>query len=388
MKFNQTLTSSSPLLALGSLLFNGTGIWLSGSQAEASTTSYEVVFDSQTSAYSTYPSSGALFAQYGLSTTQEHHINVTPASIVTSATIEIDVDANMYTYVDDSQLFATFLSDSSSVRGSWTANQCLGNAQNVYGGTCQTSQTSGDSITYKFKGDALTVYGALENAQAGYTVSIDGSSPTTYAGNAASASSTSSVVLAFASNLGSGEHVITITNKPSDGASKLEIDYVILWSNMSQSSSSSSTGMSKSKIPAIVGTVLGCVVFAGIFLLILLRRERINARKAASTESQNPDARNFGWTKGEKEAETRSVASTAAEDDKTWNGSPVTTATGTAFSVVSHPPRAAPPTHTKTTSFDQPWLECAPRLSSIHPLDSDSTTSPPARISFLSKWRR
>ncbi|KAG8890377.1 hypothetical protein FRB98_008952 [Tulasnella sp. 332] len=387
MKFNQTLTSSSPLLALGSLLFNGTGIWLSGSQTQPSNAPYSVVLDSETSTFTTYPSSGALFTQFGLSSTEEHSVDINPSSILSSAIIEVDADANTSTRIDDSQLFAFTPSDSAiTVQGDWIANQCLDNEQNVYAGTCHTSHTSGDSFSYTFEGDAIVVYGALENTQAGYTVSVDGSSPTTYTGNAASESSTSSVVLALASNLGSGKHVITITNKPTDGVSKLEIDYVNVWGNMS-SNKSSSGGISKAaKIGLCVGAVLGCVLIALAVLIVLLHQEKTNAVKAAAAKLRSSDTWSFGWMKNEteKDADTRSVASTVVEYEKTLGGTP----TGVSFPVLSRAPRAAPPTHTKMTSFDQPWLENGPRLSSIHPLDSDSS-SPPSRFSrFFFKWRR
>lgn len=80
-------------------------------------------------------------------------------------------------------------------------------------------------------GDAVSVWGALASDKAGFSVSIDGGYPTSYSGNQYSNSSSSSVVLASASNLGDGTHIITITNAPADGSSQLEIDYVTLYTS-------------------------------------------------------------------------------------------------------------------------------------------------------------
>jgi len=374
MLFNQSISVSSPLLALGSLVFNGTAIWLSGAPNEPSNTSYDVILDTSNVTYKTYPSSGELFAA-NVNPSMTHRVSVNPVSVLESAVVEMDLDAEFLMVVDDAQLFTGPPAGSISVQGAWVTNECVGTGQNE--GTCHTSQASGDSFSYTFAGDAVTVYGALENAQAVYTVSIDGSMPTVYTGNALSAPSTASVVLASYSNLGPGNHVITVTNT---GSSKLEIDYVVLYTSETASSPSSGpskgTGLSKSTTTGIiVGTVLGCAFVALCVLVYLVWRERVNARKLAAAKVQNGDSDqwSFGWTKKDKESEAGSLRSTS---------SPSTSA----FPVIALVSKAPPPTHTKTSSFDQPWTESGPELSSIHPL-SDAADSSPKRSGFLARWR-
>lgn len=84
-------------------------------------------------------------------------------------------------------------------------------------------------MPFSQSGDAITVYGALSGPDSRYTVTLDGSEPKQYVGVVASTDS--SVALAFASNLGPGSHVLTLANSGEDGLGKVEIDYVLLWTN-------------------------------------------------------------------------------------------------------------------------------------------------------------
>lgn len=78
-------------------------------------------------------------------------------------------------------------------------------------------------------GDAITVWGSLENSRARYSYSIDGGQALSSSSNANFTSSRPSTVLAHASNLGSGNHYITITSSPLDNVSRLEIDYIQIY---------------------------------------------------------------------------------------------------------------------------------------------------------------
>jgi len=314
-----------------------------------------VILDSETFSYTQYPSSSnELWSQAGLASGQ-HRVEVIPHSVLDSAVIEMDVDAQMMLAIDDSQLFNTPpLQTSISVHGDWISNQCFGAA---HAGTCHASQAAGDSFSYTFQGDAISVWGALEDVQAGYTVSIDGSSPASYTGNAASASS-SPVILATASNLGPGNHVITITNAPADGSSRLQIDYVTLFTDLS--SSSSSPQISKStKIGLIVGGVLGCFLFASGLMAYLLLREKQDTSKAAAAKARDSGAWSFKWPKEKGSFSDDDASSTRSGSELPF-------------------PVLARSSNTKTTSFDQPWLESSPP-------SFDSPASP--RSDFLAKWR-
>lgn len=126
---------------------------LSGAPNEPASTSYQVTFDSSLAAsYSQYPSSGLLWSNTDLSTSSSHHVSVTPYTILDSATVEMDLDADQMTVVDDSQLFGgtapagtTFVAE-----GQWLSNQCIGTGQ--FASTCHTSVGTGGSISFTFQG--------------------------------------------------------------------------------------------------------------------------------------------------------------------------------------------------------------------------------------------
>ncbi|KAG8903193.1 hypothetical protein FRC00_000249 [Tulasnella sp. 408] len=68
----------------------------------------------------------------------------------------------------------------------------------------------------------ITIWGAVENSNSLYTVSIDGSEPKLYT-PPSNASPAKIVALAHASKLGPGQHTVTVTSLPKDGRSRIEI---------------------------------------------------------------------------------------------------------------------------------------------------------------------
>lgn len=71
-------------------------------------------------------------------------------------------------------------------------------------------------------GPLITIWGAVENSNSLYTVSIDGSEPKLYT-PPSNASPVKVVALAHASNLGPGQHTVTVKTLPKDGRSRIEI---------------------------------------------------------------------------------------------------------------------------------------------------------------------
>jgi len=282
MFYNVTISSPSPLIALGSLMFNGTAFWLN-SALQASPVDYEVSVNSVVNSAVTSNSSTLLAYSLDLSPSM-YTVDVTPAYLLDSATIQMNLNADLMTEIDDTELFNPSPSEgSTTTQGTWNANQCLGSGR--VGNSCHTSV--GDaSITYTFVGDAITVWGAIENAESQYLVSIDGASPSTYS-NPNITSPRPVVVLAHACSLGSGSHTITITSTPLDGASQLEIDYVQVYSTSSGSTGSTDSNQTgtipnSTRIALIVGSILGCVAIALVVLFWLLWRQRIRSRENAA----------------------------------------------------------------------------------------------------------
>jgi len=289
MKFNVTIVSPSPLIALGTLIFNGTGVWL---ESAMESTNYTLQIAGSLSYSGLSPPTDDMFGVTDLPASVVHNLTITPASILGSAVVEMDLDADSIVTVDDKALFDSPPGGTSvQIEGTWTQNQCLGSGR--FDGTCHTTSGSGSSIVYTFEGDGITLWGSVENAQSSYTVSIDGSSPTTYT-SANGTLETPAVVLAHASSLGPGSHTITLANTPLDGGSRLEVDYAALYTNASEVSSpadtkSSSSTSYKSHTPAILAGVLsGCAAVALALVFAFLWRRRRAAKDDASFIDRAP----------------------------------------------------------------------------------------------------
>ncbi|KIO20407.1 hypothetical protein M407DRAFT_245806 [Tulasnella calospora MUT 4182] len=288
MKFNVTIASPSPLIAAGSLLFNGTAVWLRSGMP--TTTPYTVNFDSIEFDYATgQPSPNALFYEDSLGADMVHNVNIQPASILDTVIIEMDLgdQADAIMSLDDSMMFQE---DGFATKGQWTTDDCLGTGRAA--GTCHVSEGTGSEFTYEFEGDAITLWGAVESVNSFYTVSIDGLQPTSYS-PPNTTSSRPITVLAHASNLGAGSHTLTLTSQPKDGKSRIEIDSVQLYAKTTSGSSTapsgpssgistvptaageSSGGLSKSaKIAIIGGVVCGVILLGALLAFIILMRKR------------------------------------------------------------------------------------------------------------------
>ncbi|KAG8895893.1 hypothetical protein FRC01_012140 [Tulasnella sp. 417] len=295
MKFNVTITSPSPLIAAGSLLFNGTAVWLQSNTP--TTTSYAVNLDSTPFDYADgQPSSNLLFHATTLSQDMEHNVLIQPASILERVVIEMDLgdQADAIMSLDDSMLFQE---DDFTTKGQWNTDECLGSGRAA--GTCHVSEGTGSEFSYKFEGDAITLWGAVEGVNSLYTVSIDGLEPTSYSPPNVT-SSRPVVVLAHASNLGAGPHTLTLTSQPKDGRSRIEIDSVQLYAKMTSGPSdspsgsspghsttpsaagASSGGLSKTaKIAIIGGVVCGIILLGALLAFFLLMRKR-NVQKPST----------------------------------------------------------------------------------------------------------
>ncbi|KIO30722.1 hypothetical protein M407DRAFT_20252 [Tulasnella calospora MUT 4182] len=286
MKFNVTIASPSPLIALGSLIFNGTSIWLD-SVWQTQSVPYTVYLDSTEFASVRSPSNDLLYHTTNLDQNEQHTVIIQPARLLDSVIVEMDLgaEADVMMSMDDGQLFqqAGFVAT-----GQWNTDACLGAGRAA--GTCHVSEGSGSEISYTFEGDAITLWGAAENQYSLYQVSIDGVRPISFTPSNTT-TSRPVTILAHYSNLGFGSHTIKLTSLPKDGKSRVEVDYAQVYTKSSIAGSTpvttgstasstalpaaeSSSHLSKSAIIAIVvGTLLGVLALVGLFFIYKLRQK-------------------------------------------------------------------------------------------------------------------
>ncbi|KAG8953441.1 hypothetical protein FRC04_002283 [Tulasnella sp. 424] len=297
MKFNVTIAAPSPLIALGSLIFNGSSIWVN-SVWETQIVPYTLYLDSLTFVSNRVPSDDLLYHAVNLAQNEEHTVIVNPARLLDSVIVEMDLgdEADMMMSMDDGQLF---LQDGFIATGQWNTNACLGDGR--ADGTCHVSEGSGSEISYTFEGDAITLWGATEGQYTLYQVSMDGAKPIAYSPSNTTITSPITI-LAHYSNLGLGSHTITLTSLPRDGKSRIEVDYAQVYTKSTATSGSSPTiagpitststsnssdahaigSLSKSAtIGIIVGAILGALLLVALFFAY--RRRQQNKRLAATT---------------------------------------------------------------------------------------------------------
>ncbi|KAG8898671.1 hypothetical protein FRC01_010819 [Tulasnella sp. 417] len=294
MKFNVTIAYPSPLIALGSLIFNGTSIWVN-SVDETEYVPYYIYLDSLTVASVRMPSTGSLLYRNSyLDPNEQHTVTVQPARLLESVIIETDVgdETTIVMSTDDSRYFGRtgFVST-----GQWNTFACFSEGRTA--GMCHVSEGSGSEISYMFQGDAITIWGAVEDQDSLYQVSVDDVRPISFAGSNATMPRPAAV-LAHYSNLGSGPHTIRLMSLPRNGRSRIEVDYVQIYAKVPLTGSSPTTvepsiasstpligdapqpqaagrNLSKSAVIGIVvGTLLGVLALIGLLSVIKLRQKK------------------------------------------------------------------------------------------------------------------
>ncbi|KAG8965713.1 hypothetical protein FRC03_000253 [Tulasnella sp. 419] len=284
MRFNQTLSTISPLLSIvgltGTFNFKGTGVWLEGnpSSTSALVPSFEVVLDSHlfTVEESTAVDNVAIFNESVLNGV-DHSIVITPVSVARSIGWEIEADADTKVTVDNSVLFSASSNDL-SISGVWQSEACIPGV--LSSGTCQAA-TSEWALSYSFIGDAVTLWGALADDQTQYSVSIDNASPVTYKNRANS--QTPSVILAQFSNLGSGKHTFTVRSAGTSSRFALDkLDIFTKEASYDKLIAKDSSIPHSTRIGIVVGTILAVVAICVALAIFLIRRQRIRRQQAAT----------------------------------------------------------------------------------------------------------
>jgi len=157
----------------------------------------------------------------------------------------------------------------------WNTNPSNVNLFN--NGTGHSTSVSAANVTLTFSADSVSIFGTVGPNNGLYTVSLDSQQATQY--NATTYLTFYEVMLYHADNLGPGQHQLTLTNLPEIIGQTLNIDYAILTSNSTSSSSSGSPVSSSSPSGAssvnvvsassglASGAIAGIVVAVGIALL-------------------------------------------------------------------------------------------------------------------------
>ncbi|KAG8953439.1 hypothetical protein FRC04_002281 [Tulasnella sp. 424] len=155
-----------------------------------------------------------LYRAVNLAQNEEHTVIVNPARLLESIIVEMDLgdEADMIMSMNDGQLFEQ---DGFVATGQWNTNAAYpGDGRTA--GTYHVSEGSGSEISYTFEGDAITLWGAVEDQYSLYQVSVDGAKPISY--SPSNTTSSSVTILAHNSNLGLGSRTITY-QEPTRAAS-------------------------------------------------------------------------------------------------------------------------------------------------------------------------
>ncbi|KAI6038833.1 hypothetical protein EDC04DRAFT_2689004 [Pisolithus marmoratus] len=127
----------------------------------------------------------------------------------------------------------------------------------------------------------VTLFGKIGTSNGSYTIQLDGGQANTY--NALVNLPYYGVTLFHADNLGSGQHILTVTNTPNASGQGLGIDYALV-SNLLSASNSSTSSSKKLSTGAIVGIAVPAAIAALSFSLVFYFYRKWKAAQA--TENQ------------------------------------------------------------------------------------------------------
>lgn len=274
--FRGTFQTSNVTGSVATFSFNGTAFWIYGAKRTNHGT-YTVTVDGASFAGNTGLSNTNLFQQVlfnqsGL--TQKLHT----VSLTNTATQSLYVDIDMVawqTEFNETQLVTETVDDADPrfqyQQLAWNTNPANVNLFN--NGTGHSTSVSDASVTFIFSADSVSIFGTTGPSNGLYTVSLDSQQAAQY--NATTYLTFYEVMLYHADNLGPGQHQLTITNLPETNGQTLNIDYALLTSSSTASSSGSPVGSSTPSDPSSVNIVsgssaLGSGAIAGIVVAVCI----------------------------------------------------------------------------------------------------------------------
>ncbi|EIW76496.1 hypothetical protein CONPUDRAFT_158515 [Coniophora puteana RWD-64-598 SS2] len=283
-----TYSFSSDPSQYATFSFNGTGLGVYGGKRNNHGL-YSVVVDGETyignGNTSTYEWQTALYSnQSGMA--QGMH-TATMGSAVKGSLFGLDfVTWETEVGNDDQKLVSVMVQDTDPSFDYQDTGAWSGAPENGYmfnRGTGHTTSTENASATLTFTfdprlmiyvGDVINLYGSVGTNNGQYSVVMDGEAPVTYI--ATRPWNLYQVMIYHASNLGPGEHRLTVTNLPNGGSQNLAIDYaevMVLIDDSDTTCFSGTSGietqMHTSSTRPSAGTIAGLVVLGATTVLAL-----------------------------------------------------------------------------------------------------------------------
>ncbi|KAG8908420.1 hypothetical protein FRB99_006625 [Tulasnella sp. 403] len=303
---NGAFRSTSTYNATASFQFNGTGVWVYGGRKN-NHGDYRASIDGVSTSLTGFVNatidvnSSPLFSAPNLSP-GTHTVSLTDVYTNASApwlnvdyiVLEIEVPDQTTRSIDDSESLILY-----TPAQEWAINSCVDMLQYT-SYTCRSTASNIGAIQLAFQGDTITVIGGVGPNYGSYSVTIDGAPRGQY--TAKWRHHHPLQLLYIGSGLGSGNHTLTIQNKPEATGDILDLDQIQIfggnataWSTPSQGTSPSQTADSGGKRKSLAGPIAGAVVGAIILLIVVLgtfyqrkRRRRVMVLDLNQGESPTP----------------------------------------------------------------------------------------------------
>ncbi|PBL02052.1 hypothetical protein ARMGADRAFT_1158652 [Armillaria gallica] len=170
------------------------------------------------------------------------------------------------TYRDDDSRFSYEPSDA------WPTQE---NINGFQGQTARRTTQANASVTLTFNGEEVQIYGYVGPDASPYLVQVDNSTVGTF--NGTKWDQSPGVVLYETSNLGPGQHTLTLMNTPAGTAQSLSIAYAVVTDNTTDISSDTPSLSSGAIAGIVVGAVVGLTALA---LIIFFWRRRKNDKSS------------------------------------------------------------------------------------------------------------
>ncbi|PBL02050.1 hypothetical protein ARMGADRAFT_1005487 [Armillaria gallica] len=286
---NGTFTVCQQNGATATFKFNGTGIAIYGAKRSNHGT-YSATLDGVINRFDGYSQtsihSQSLFSASSLqngphtliltNTQTDNDLNYLDVDYVTwNVSVGEDSRPPTITYRDDDSRFSYGPSDA------WSTQT---NINGVQGRNAHQTTQANASVTLTFNGEEVQIYGHIGPNASPYLVQVDNSTVGTF--NGTKWNQFYSVRLYETSNLGPGEHTVTLMNTPAGTAQSLSIASAVVTDNTTDTSSDTSSLSSG----VIAGIVVGAVVgLAALALTVFFRRRRKNNKNSDKYDRMSLD---------------------------------------------------------------------------------------------------
>ncbi|KIM32340.1 hypothetical protein M408DRAFT_326939 [Serendipita vermifera MAFF 305830] len=128
------------------------------------------------------------------------------------------------------------------------------NLDKYYGGTVHTSKTPGATLSTRFEGNAIYIYGAVSPGYGTLDIMIDGGATTRV--NCSSSAFRPQTLLFYSNDFASGGHSLSLQIPSNASAVPIDVDFITItrWSD------NNGLGSGKALTPIIAGSICGALV--------------------------------------------------------------------------------------------------------------------------------